>query len=402
MDCEFCQEMASGHCPSLGPSPVGRWIRETMHFVVMPTIGTIQGVRGWMLLTSRDHYRAVGTLPMCQSIELESLMAEVSHYLGSKYDQPVIFFEHGPGTRKGGGACIDHVHMHAVAADLDFAADLEVFSPRPIQSLAELSAIAQRDCPYLFYQNKKGERFVVELQQDVPSQFLRQIAAKQLGVPERYDWAVCPEVPTLLDAVHCACPYCQELKYRNFHFDGINYGNRIFEASPNFCVMPTRGCLVPGYTLIFAKQHMHKVWTSKLAAELEEVMQTIARMTEMQFGVRPVFFEHGSAPRTFPHTHVHSVPLQYSGPPRMGTAHESIQVGSFQALERYGDAATLPWQDSDGRRFLLQLHGPRRSQLLRQVVARELGQPQGWDWREHPFTQNMLRTRDALSKLFAA
>lgn len=395
MECDFCREMASGHCPALGS---GRWIRETKNFVVFPTIGSLTEV--WLLITSKQHYRSAGNLPVDQVMELEALMLEIGEYLEATYDKPVIFFEHGPGLKGRGGACIDHVHIHTVVGELELINDLEPYRPRSISSMLEVCQIAQQGMPYLFYQDRLGQRFLATLEQDTPSQFLRQVVARQVGRPDEFDWAVWTEIPTLMATVHRACPYCQEMNQRNFIFDGTSHGDRVLGESDNFFIMPTKGCVVPGYLIIAAKRHVMKVWSSNLAAELEEVMFLVRRVVAERYGVEPIFFEHGSSPRTFPHAHLHAVPLNHSGPPRLNTPHEIIPVSSFQALEKYEGQSVLPWQDRDGRRFLLKIQGHRRPQLLRQVVARELNQPDVWDWRQHPFVINILQTRETLAGKF--
>lgn len=395
--CEFCQELQLGHCPSLGSPPTGRWIFETANFVVLPTIGAL--VAGWLLIVSKKHYRAAAVLPIEQLEELEILMSEVEAYLTVFFRQPVVFFEHGPGERNSGGACIDHVHIHAVPASIDFTNELKSYLPTVLNRMTDLNALAQTGKPYLFYQSVEGVRHQIVLDTETPSQFFRQIVAQQLGLADKWDWAVFPELPNVQTAIDCACPYCVELRHRHFLFDEQDYGDRVVAESDKFAVLPTRGCIVPGYLLVVTKQHLPLAWQSyALRQEMDAVVASTSRILTNQYGINPVVFEHGWGTRTVHHAHLHVVPIEYYGPPRLPAPHDVIPIDHFAEADRFGnDRNRVVWQDSAGKRFVVILRRPTQRQVLRQVVAETAGRPEAWDWQRYPFTGNLLHTRDDLA-----
>jgi len=132
-------------------------------------------------------------MPLEYFDEFLDVQEKVRGVLSRKYCNP-IFFEHGAVSRaRKGGCCIDHSHLHAVPANVDIYSDIERhFTGRRIESIKEIKEQLERQKSYFYYENQEGEKFVFELNESVPSQYLRQVLAVRLGT-NRWDWRIHPE-----------------------------------------------------------------------------------------------------------------------------------------------------------------------------------------------------------------
>jgi len=182
-DCAFCKRYQNKE----------EVIFESERFYVCPSLGQI--VEGYLLICTKEHsYIGMSHIPNKFFKELEEVQIRVRKLLSENYTPP-IFFEHGPASHTlKGGCCIEHFHLHAVPVDVDLYEEIirKKFKSRKISKLSQLSSYARRDMPYFYYENQKGERFVFKFNEVVPSQYLRQVLAVKLGVPEKWDWRVYP------------------------------------------------------------------------------------------------------------------------------------------------------------------------------------------------------------------
>jgi len=183
----------------LGDKVSTRILRETENFVIFPSIGQI--VEGYLLIMPKDHYLSTAHLPDAWYDELEHLCEETRQVLSSAYCPP-IFFEHGPMSfQQTGGCCVDHAHIHAVPVSLNLAQELRKhFTERRITNLNELKNQFVRGVAYLFFEDAKGNRYVYDAPL-VPSQYLRQLVASKIGLPERQDWRMYPGEEEMLNTL---------------------------------------------------------------------------------------------------------------------------------------------------------------------------------------------------------
>ncbi|PIN86973.1 hypothetical protein COV19_02155 [Candidatus Woesearchaeota archaeon CG10_big_fil_rev_8_21_14_0_10_44_13] len=189
-DCPYCGEFEKGTFQLNGGDFGSRMLLESENFLVFPTLGQI--VEGYLLIASKKHYIGIGEVPSGFYPELEEVQKTVKNVLTENYSAP-LFFEHGPTseTRKG-GCCIEHAHMHAVPVRIDILDDIKQhFECRRISSLSELKENYARGMSYLFLETGSGERYVFDVPEVFPSQYIRQLIAVKLGKPERWDWRTC-------------------------------------------------------------------------------------------------------------------------------------------------------------------------------------------------------------------
>lgn len=189
-NCQYCDEFESGSLEVRGQSLGNRVLFESDNFLVFPSLGQI--VEGYLLIATKRHYIGLGEIPSELHQELEEVQEKVRTVLTNNYGTP-LFFEHGPTSRsKKGGCCIEHAHIHAVPLQVDILDDItENFTYRKINDFNELKKQFARGVPYFFFEDNNRDRYLFEIPDVVPSQYIRQIIAHKIGKPERWDWRSC-------------------------------------------------------------------------------------------------------------------------------------------------------------------------------------------------------------------
>jgi|SRR3989344_1835137 len=186
-DCLFCNEFDLGSFVVQNQNYGSRILSESDNFLVFPALGQI--VEGYLLLASKKHHIGIGQVPEILYPELESVLSKVRRVLLEAYASP-LFFEHGPTSNiKKGGCCLVHAHIHAVPVQVDLLLALSKhFKYEKIKSLKALKEQFNKGVPYYFYESNIGERYLFEVPEIVPSQYIRRVIAAEIGKPERWDW----------------------------------------------------------------------------------------------------------------------------------------------------------------------------------------------------------------------
>ncbi|MFA6215443.1 MAG: hypothetical protein WC768_02655 [Patescibacteria group bacterium] len=192
-----------------------------------------------------------------------------------------------------------------------------------------------------------------------------------------------------------SCPYCQEFEDGFLRVKDENLGRRILLETPNFVVFPTLGCFIEGYLLIASKFHYIGIGQipSNLHQELEEVQQKVSNVLLENYGIAPVFFEHGPAScgnkggGCIVHAHLHALPVEVDLLQDISSLFECQPVTGFGAMQQLYAEGTpyLFWQNADGKRFVFKLSRTDflPSQFIRRIIAEKLGLPERWDWRSY-------------------
>ena len=177
-----------------------RILYETKNFIVFPTVGQI--VEGYLLIASKKHFLGMGQIPKRQYSELNFICKKVRNILTEEYTSP-LFFEHGVISEvKKGGCCITHAHFHAIPVKIDILHELvNHFEYQRIKSLDSLKKQFDKGIPYFFYESNYGERYLFEIPEIVPSQYIRKVIAVKIGKPERWDWKSCLGIVELLRTI---------------------------------------------------------------------------------------------------------------------------------------------------------------------------------------------------------
>ncbi|MBN2423122.1 HIT domain-containing protein [Candidatus Woesearchaeota archaeon] len=173
---------------------------ETEHFFVIPSIGQL-GIEGYLLICSKQHFEGYGTVLKEFDAEFETVLLKVKKAIEQEYNAIPSVFEHGPK----GGTSMDHMHMHILPLpkekDIsDFLQGIE--NPRIISGFDDLREILGKGATYVFAQNMKGERKIVEVHGELESQYMRKQIEHWLGYEgllERtglWNWKTHPDYTT--------------------------------------------------------------------------------------------------------------------------------------------------------------------------------------------------------------
>ncbi len=160
-------------------------VKETEHFVVMPTKGSI--VPGWLLVVPKFPITRMADVPAELRDELGQLVSRMSLRLSTRFGDPYIF-EHGGFEGSKVSCGVDQAHLHIASLDFDLieAAKNESNSGwvEVMPGLPKKEEIGRDE--YWFVSNGKVSKCKVV---DKPSsQFFRKVIARKVGVSERWDY----------------------------------------------------------------------------------------------------------------------------------------------------------------------------------------------------------------------
>lgn len=204
------------------------------------------------------------------------------------------------------------------------------------------------------------------------------------------------------------CPFCAE-----FDGDGLSiFANLLGERLPSrvvyededFIVMPPIGEFIEGGLLLLTREHLLSMAQLQAAQfeRLERLIQVIGEALIARWGVAPLVFEHGPALESskgvccVDHAHLNIFPAQVRLHPHLaGRDHESLRVLADLTQFKDWQFGYLFVQENDGTR---RVYDGRQvpTQLVRRIIATELGLPERWHWREYPGCTELLATYQAL------
>lgn len=111
----------------------------------------------------------------------------------------------------------------------------------------------------------------------------------------------------------------------------------LFET-PTLYVMPDKFPMLPGHTLIIAKEHL-RCWaaaTDESHAELDEAAARVRRFLETAYGSPVLLFENGVAGQTVFHAHLHAIPVRLQQLPPAVLEHEDLTpVDGWHSVREY-------------------------------------------------------------------
>ncbi len=181
--------------------------------------------------------------------------------------------------------------------------------------------------------------------------------------------------------------------------------------SPSFIVIPSLGSLVPGWLLIIPRRA--SLCLRDLTAEEQIELDTIAGQATrllQPFEGTVYHFEHGNSTPGgvmgcgVDQAHLHIVPLPFDLIAAVKRVEDSeikwrpsADVDTFlRTVPASGEYISI-W-NSDNRLSMTGEVKVPRSQWVRRLIAKELGQDNAWDYRQHPQPENLLRTIKVLNQ----
>ncbi len=208
-------------------------------------------------------------------------------------------------------------------------------------------------------------------------------------------------------AVH-QCPFCIELEGggQSIFADVIQdrLASRIVYEDQDFVLMPPLGQFMEGGLLLLTRQHIPSFANLPpvLFPRLEALLTVIRRELTARYGIPPLVFEHGPAPQRskglccVDHAHLNIFPASVAIHPHLTQRmHFSMASASDLSKLRRAEFGYLFVQENDGtRRAYDGQFVP--TQLVRRIIASQLGSPERWHWQDYPGCDELVATYQAL------
>ncbi len=154
---------------------------ETENFFAMPTIGQISN-GGHSLIVPKYHASCLGELSSELFQEFSQVKLKVHNAIEEEYGKSIAF-EHGII-----GQSVPHAHLQILPSNTNLFSTLQHRYPfyKKLDSIEQLREVYQNRRVYLYYENQQKEMFAFFM--DAIPQYLRLVAAQEMGVTPRGDW----------------------------------------------------------------------------------------------------------------------------------------------------------------------------------------------------------------------
>jgi len=203
----------------------------------------------------------------------------------------------------------------------------------------------------------------------------------------------------MTEATADRCDFCSE-------FEDSTYADstRIIWSNKDFMLLPTVGCLTPGYCLFMPRKHVYSFAeiNSNDGKEVIYYLEKFRSEISNIFGPA-IIVEHGSAycdkgAGCCSHAHMHIIPVRSDK-----VIDEFEKIGAeaqvllkYEELNRYSGSPYV-FLSPASHLYLVYRADRFYSQFIRIVVSRILGFEWLYNWRKFPFHENMIITQQALS-----
>ena len=177
----------------------------------------------------------------------------------------------------------------------------------------------------------------------------------------------------------------------------MNFDGRIFMESASGTAVASLGQIVEGYAVVFGREDRISLRGLEKGDRREflRFVRAARQRVEQRFGPT-VMFEHGASCSGtnvscgVNQIHVHIAP--YSGRPLKNEIEKSFQHKAtgqttdqmLEKLSSWGIDRPYFWLEDRGGVFLFSYGEKRESQVVRRVIAQQVGMDEQWNWREYP------------------
>jgi ATP adenylyltransferase len=136
--------------------------------------------------------------------EMASFKQVLASAVGQRYGS-VCMFEHGPSRENSLVGCgVDHAHLHIVPLKFDLFSSVKPFMPPDVlwsqASFAECQTEYAKGRDYLYLEQPTGAGRIAT-HASFGSQLFRRAIARRLGMEDRFDWRIYPQVSNVLATV---------------------------------------------------------------------------------------------------------------------------------------------------------------------------------------------------------
>lgn len=214
----------------------------------------------------------------------------------------------------------------------------------------------------------------------------------------------------------CDCNLCSELKEQKTSPEVKRFfeDSRIFAENENFCLFPTVGCFVKGYTLLATKEHYISLYNcpDDIVLDVKKTVGIISDQFKERFNSDMIFFEHGTvndynlSSASVCHFHMHFLPINESIWQKIKERYsfkyyEILDLTEVKSLvDKYKVDAYLLLGDIDKKIYLIDCTNEDfPSQFLRKVLYEYYygkTEDEKWNWKRFPFYEIMEETLQAM------
>lgn len=184
--------------------------------------------------------------------------------------------------------------------------------------------------------------------------------------------------------------------------DNSKLENTILEETENFIVVPALGSLTQGYVLIVAKNHIYNMFEldEKKKEEYFTLIEKYRCMFKQIYGKNPIIFEHGTIKQdsensssSVVHAHTHIVNHNYKDEKGILNKHNFEEFNDKINLNRNYIFYISP----NGKKYLT-YNFKAISQLMRILIAEDLGIKDKYNWKKDEFKENISLTINDIKK----
>lgn len=182
------------------------------------------------------------------------------------------------------------------------------------------------------------------------------------------------------------------------NIDNSKIENTIIEETDNFYILPTLGSLVDGYLLIISKKHMNSMseLSNQEKEEYESILKKYRNLFYLKYGRFPIIFEHGSPvidsdmkANSVLHAHTHIVNHHYFDEQKVIEKMNFKQVAGLNMLTNKHNYIMYLNQNNV---LYVTNQFEAVSQIMRKLIAEDLGCENMFDWKKEKFINNIRST----------
>ena len=174
--------------------------------------------------------------------------------------------------------------------------------------------------------------------------------------------------------------------------------NTIIDESENFIVLPSIGALVDGYLMIVSKKHINSMSELKEneRIEYELLIEKYRNKFKKIYNKFPIIFEHGSPinnsdmkASSVIHAHTHIVNYEFIDENQVIKKLNFERIDNLNYLSRKQNYIMYINQKNI---YYISYNFESISQMMRKIIAKELGYEDKFDWKKEMFIENINST----------
>lgn len=184
----------------------------------------------------------------------------------------------------------------------------------------------------------------------------------------------------VLAKVNNNCIFCDRTKFKE----------RVIAETKDWYLIATLGQITDGgYALIIPKRHISCIGAMKEqeVSKISDILHVSSDYIEIEYGIRPIIFEHGIVSQTIQHAHLHLLPAKIRLCGRIYKDFPNSQICFLDSLkllrlnyDMTGGRKYLLWSTHEGLLKVI-MDPPAPLQYLRLIAAELLGRPERGNWR---------------------